>query len=144
MLERSAGADLALVHIDSDDRFDYIAVGDPAGTRVGDEVLALGFRIADRIGTNLTVTRGIISSTRKVTGISLFQTDRAINPGNSGGPLVNMDGAAIGVNTSKIDATSAGRPVDNIGFAVSAIEWELRLNTLKGHQVVVAELRRLT
>ena len=136
VLEHNASADLAVVQIDSSDRFDDIAVGDPAKARVGDEVLALGFPLADRIGSNLTVTRGIISSTREVAGIDLFQTDAAINPGNSGGPLVNMDGAVIGVNTSKIDATSGGRPVDNIGFAVSVIELERRLNTLKGRQVI--------
>ena len=136
VLEHNASADLAVVQIDSSDRFDDIAVGDPAKARVGDEVLALGFPLADRIGSNLTVTRGIISSTREVAGIDLFQTDAAINPGNSGGPLVNMDGAVIGVNSSKIDATSGGRPVDNIGFAVSVIELERTLNTLKGRQVI--------
>ena len=133
VLERNVGADLALVQIDSKDRFADIVVGDPDKTRVGDEVLALGFPLADRIGSNLTVTRGIISSTRKVAGVDLFQTDAAINPGNSGGPLVNMDGAVIGVNTSKIDATAGGRPVDNIGFAVSVIELERRLSTSEGH-----------
>ena len=136
VLERNASADLAVVQIDSNGIFDDIAVGDPSKARVGDEVLALGFPLADRIGSNLTVTRGIISSTREAAGIDLFQTDAAINPGNSGGPLVNLDGAVIGVNTSKIDATSGGRPVDNIGFAVSVIELERRLNTLKGRQVI--------
>ncbi len=133
VLERNASADLALVQIDSNGSFEHIAVGNPDKVRVGDEVLALGFPLADRIGSDLTVTRGIISSTRKVTGVDLFQMDAAINPGNSGGPLVNMDGAVIGVNTSKIDATTGGRPVDNIGFAVSVIELERGLN----RQVIV-------
>ena len=128
VLERNSSADLAVVQIDSNGSFDYIAVGDPDKARVGDEVLALGFPLADRIGSDLTVTRGIISSTREVSGVDLFQTDAAINPGNSGGPLVNMDGAVIGVNTSKIETAAGGRPVDNIGFAVSVIELERRLN----------------
>ena len=135
VLERDASADLALLQIDANDSFDSIAVGDSTTVRVGDEVLALGFPLADEIGTNLTVTRGIVSSTRNVAGIDLLQTDAAINPGNSGGPLVNMDGAVIGVNTSKIDESSGGRPVDNIGFAVSTAELERRLNTLQGRQI---------
>ena len=85
-------------------------------------MIALGFPFADRIGNNLTVTRGIISSTRTVDGVDLLQTDAAINQGNSGGPLVNSDGEVIGVNTSKIEEADSGRPVDNIGFAVSVIE----------------------
>ena len=109
VLERDAVSDLALVKIDGSGSFDTIPIGNPGRVRVGDEVLALGFPLADRIGTNLTVTRGIISSTRTVDGIELLQTDAALNPGNSGGPLVNRDGEVIGVNTSKIYETTGGR-----------------------------------
>ena len=132
VLERNDTADLAVVQITGDGRFHPIAVGDSSGARVGDEVLALGFPLADRIGSNLTVTRGIISSTRTMNGVNLLQTDAAINPGNSGGPLVNIDGKVIGVNTSKIEETDSGRPVDNIGFAVSVSEIERRLPSLSG------------
>ena len=135
VLERDGASDLALVKIDGSNSFDTIPIGTPDRVRVGDEVLALGFPLADRIGTNLTVTRGIISSTRTVDGIELLQTDAALNPGNSGGPLVNRDGEVIGVNTSKIYETTGGRPVSNIGFAVSVIEVERRLSTLGGSSV---------
>ncbi len=136
VLARDADSDLALVQISRSGSFDAIPVGDPSRVRVGDEVLALGFPIADRIGTNLTVTRGIISSTRTVNNVELFQTDAALNPGNSGGPLVNRDGEVIGVNTSKIYETTGGRPVSNIGFAVSVSEIERRLSTLVGSSVI--------
>ena len=135
VLERDETADLALVQLDSNDRFDAIAVGDPTSVRVGDEVLALGFPLANRIGNSLTVTRGIISSTRTVDGVDLFQTDAAINPGNSGGPLVNSDGEVIGISTSRIEETDSGRPVTNIGFAVSVVELQLRLDALSGRPV---------
>ena len=135
VLERDETADLALVQIDGSGPFDAIAIGNPDGVRVGDEVLALGFPLADRIGTNLTVTRGIISSTRTVAGVALLQTDAAVNPGNSGGPLVNIDGEVIGVNTSRVEETDSGRPVSNIGFAVSVSELERRLPALGGRQL---------
>ena len=122
VLERDTTADLALVQLEDTEPLTALPVGDPNGVRVGDEVLALGFPLSEAIGDNLTVTRGIISSTRTVEGIDLLQTDAAINPGNSGGPLVNRIGAVIGVNTLRIEETADGRPVTNIGFAVSAAE----------------------
>ena len=135
VLERDAIADLALVQIDSEDQFSVIAIGNPDRVRVGDEVLALGFPLADKIGSSLTVTRGIISSTRTLGDVELLQTDAAINPGNSGGPLVNRDGEIIGINTSRIEETDSGRPVSGIGFAVSVVELERRLPMLNSRRV---------
>ena len=127
VLSRDSTADLALVQIESNDRFHAIAVGNPAGARVGDEVLALGYPLVGKIGNSLTVTRGIISSTRTANGVDLLQTDAAINPGNSGGPLINRDGNVIGVNTFRIEETTGGRPVNSIGFAVSVAELQRRM-----------------
>lgn len=126
VLSRDSKADLALVRIESNDSFHAIAL-EEAGVRVGDEVLALGYPFVGRIGNSLTVTRGIISSTRTVNGVDLLQTDAAINPGNSGGPLINRDGNVIGVNTFRIEETTSGRPVNSIGFAVSVIELHRRV-----------------
>ena len=136
VISRDSVADLALVQVESTDRFHVIAVGNPTQVRVGDEVLALGFPLASKIGNDLTVTRGIISSTRTVNGVDLLQTDAAINPGNSGGPLINRDGKVIGVSTFRIEETTAGRPVSGIGFAVSVVELERRLPELKGQAVI--------
>ncbi len=77
VLERDATADLALVRIDGSGRFDAIPAGNPDAVRMGDEVLALGFPIADRIGNSMTVTRGIVSSIRTAQGVDLLQTDAA-------------------------------------------------------------------
>ena len=139
VLERDTTADLALVQVESADSLDALAVGDPDGVRVGDEVLALGFPVAEALGNNLTVTRGIISSTRTMEGIDLLQTDAAINPGNSGGPLVNRAGTVIGINTLRIEETAGGRPVTNIGFAVSVAELVPPLSNVlaRGSQALV-------
>ena len=129
-------ADLALVQIESNDRFHAIAMGDPVGVRVGDEVLALGFPLVGKIGLSLTVTRGIISSTRTANGVDLLQTDAAINPGNSGGPLINRDGNVIGVNTFRIEETTGGRPVNSIGFAVSIVELQRSVPALNPRRAI--------
>ena len=122
VLKWDSRADLALVKIQSKDVFHAIAMGNPAGVRVGDEVLALGYPLVERLGNSLTATRGIISAMRTLDGVDLLQTDAAINPGNSGGPLINRDGNVIGVNTFRLDVTTDGRPVNSVGFAVSVTE----------------------
>src|SRR5207237_3250742 len=67
-----------------------------ATVRVGQEVIAIG----SPLGTlQNTVTRGIVSAIRETGNATLVQTDAAINPGNSGGPLIDRNGAAIGITT---------------------------------------------
>ena len=74
----------------------------------GQPVAAIGHPF----GLGFTVTRGILSATRReFDGVPHLQTDAALNPGNSGGPLVDEDGRVIGVNTFL-------RPGQNLGFAV--------------------------
>ena len=135
VLERSAAADLALVRITGSESFDDVEMGNAGTMRMGDTVLALGYPTLSRdIGISLTVTRGIVSAIRTVNGVGMFQTDAAINPGNSGGPLVNMDGKVIGVSTARVETDPSGRPVSNVGLAVSVSEFG-RLPSMSGIQV---------
>ena len=122
-------ADLALVDISSSRKFDPVSLGDSDAIAVGDEVVAVGFPLADQLGNSQTITTGVLSARRRFNGVERLQTDAAINPGNSGGPLFNRAGEVVGVNTSKLEE-SGGRPVDNIGFAVSINEVKTRLDSL--------------
>jgi hypothetical protein len=72
-----------------------IPLGTAATLRAGQEVIAIG----SPLGLQNSVTRGIVSSLRQMGPVTLVQTDAAINPGNSGGPLLDRNGAAIGINT---------------------------------------------
>jgi S1-C subfamily serine protease len=87
-----------------------IALGDAASLRLGEEVLAIGTPLGF---LQNTVSRGIVSGVREVRGATLVQTDAAVNPGNSGGPLINRDGAVIGI------VTSAYINSNGLAFAVS-------------------------
>jgi len=84
--------------------------------RVGQTAIAIG----SPWGLVSTVTAGIVSAVDQtncgaLTCASMVQTDAAINTGNSGGPLVDRQGAVIGINVSIFTETGAN---DGVGFAV--------------------------
>jgi serine protease Do len=120
---RDAATDLALLKVESKQRFTPLPLGNSDSLRVGEWVMAIG----DPIIFDKTVTVGVVSAKDRQ-GISadqtarsfenFIQTDAAINLGNSGGPLINVNGEVVGINTAIY------RPAQNIGFAVP-------VNTLK-------------
>lgn len=78
----------------------------------------LVFAVGSPEGLARTVTMGIVgSAARQVEMANFIQTDAPINPGNSGGPLVNVDGALVGINTF-IVSESGGN--EGLGFAIPA------------------------
>ena len=91
--------DIALLKIDSKEKFPYAVFADSDDIKVGEWVLAVG----NPYNLTSTVTAGIVSAKARNlsrSGIQSFiQTDAAVNPGNSGGALVNTDGELIGINT---------------------------------------------
>jgi S1-C subfamily serine protease len=89
-----------------------LPLGDSDNGRIGQEVYAIG----TPLGLAGTVTRGIISAIRSVSGISYIQLDASINPGNSGGPLMTAAGTVIGVTTFKV------RGFEGLNFAVASNE----------------------
>jgi len=107
--------DLAIVKVDATG-LPTAALGNSDALKVGQLVVAIG----SPLGTySNSVTSGIVSakgrsiSTDSATTLNnLIQTDAAINPGNSGGPLLDANGAIIGINTA-IATNSNG-----IGFAI--------------------------
>jgi len=107
----SAAYDIAVLKVDAP-RGDQttIPMGSAAGARVGQEVIAIGTPLGF---LQNTVSRGIVSGLRDVDGSTLVQTDAAINPGNSGGPLLDRNGAAIGI----IKSGYQGR--DGLSFAIA-------------------------
>ena len=108
--------DLAVIKIKGDD-FPATPFGDVEKLRPGNLVIAIGNPLGLEGGP--TMTLGVVSNTERsftmgnTTYYDVIQTDAAINPGNSGGPLVDLNGAVIGINT-----VLAGG-AQNIGFAIS-------------------------
>jgi serine protease Do len=106
--------DLALLKIDGG-KVPALALAPYRNLRQGEVVMAFG----SPEGLRNTVTLGIVSSVARQTDpdspMVYIQTDAPINPGNSGGPLVNVDGAVVGVNTF-ILSQSGGN--EGMGFAI--------------------------
>ena len=93
-------SDIAVLQIDSKEKFIPVTFGDSDKARIGDWVIAIG----NPYGQGGTVTSGIISARNRSIGLSRYedyiQTDASINSGNSGGPLFDMNGDVIGINTA--------------------------------------------
>ena len=93
-------SDIAVLKIESKEKFLPVRFGDSDKARIGDWVIAIG----NPFGLGGTVTSGIISARNRSIGLSRYedyiQTDASINSGNSGGPLFDMNGNVIGINTA--------------------------------------------
>ena len=108
-------SDIAVLKMETKDKFIPVKFGDSDKARIGDWVIAIG----NPFGLGGTVTSGIISARNRTLNLSRYedfiQTDASINQGNSGGPLFNMDGDVIGINTAILSPTGAS---SGIGFAI--------------------------
>ncbi|MDC3231788.1 Do family serine endopeptidase [Candidatus Pelagibacter sp.] len=93
-------SDIAVLKIQTNQKFVPVKFGDSDKARIGDWVIAIG----NPFGLGGTVTSGIISARNRSIGLSRYedyiQTDASINSGNSGGPLFDMNGDVIGINTA--------------------------------------------
>ena len=114
ILGADPGMDLAVLQIESDEKFKPVNFGDSDKARIGDWVIAIG----NPFGLGGTVTAGIISARNRSIGLSRYedfiQTDASINQGNSGGPLFNMNGDVIGINAAILGQSGS----IGIGFAI--------------------------
>ncbi len=120
------GMDLAVLQIESDQKFTPVKFGDSDTARIGDWVIAIG----NPFGLGGTVTAGIISARNRSIGLSRYedyiQTDASINQGNSGGPLFNMDGDVVGINTAILGQSGS----IGIGFAIPSNSAQRVINQL--------------
>ncbi len=107
-------SDIAVLKLDSNEKFVPVKFGNSDKARIGDWVIAIG----NPFGFGGTVTSGIISARNRSLGLSRYedyiQTDASINSGNSGGPLFDLNGDVIGINTAILGRSGS----IGIGFAI--------------------------
>lgn len=105
VIEAHPDKDLVLLH--TDEQFTRLVAAAQV-PKVGEPVLVVGAPL----GLEDTVTTGVVSAFRALSGESLMQFDAAINPGNSGGPVFNAKKEVVGVATLK------AREAEGIGLAI--------------------------
>ena len=119
-------SDIAVLQMETEDKFIPVKFGDSNKARIGDWVIAIG----NPFGLGGTVTSGIISARNRSIGLSRYedyiQTDASINQGNSGGPLFNMDGDVIGINTAILGQSGS----IGIGFSIPSNSAKRVINQL--------------
>ena len=118
--------DIAVLQLETDQKFTPVDFGDSDKARIGDWVIAIG----NPFGLGGTVTSGIISARNRSIGLSRYedfiQTDASINSGNSGGPLFDMEGNVIGINTAILGRNGS----IGIGFAIPSNSAKTIINQL--------------
>jgi len=135
--------DIAILSIEGDN-LPYLEIGASSDLRQGQSVLAIGNPFGDALtggllGGEPTVTRGIISATKRTLSIpadnftryyrNMLQTDASINEGNSGGALVDLRGKLVGINTAIMSPGGTGSI--GIGFAFPADRVNLIMENLE-------------
>tara|TARA_Y100000816_G_scaffold288326_1_gene272691 strand:+ start:478 stop:1887 length:1410 start_codon:yes stop_codon:yes gene_type:complete len=107
-------SDIAVLKLETKEKFLPVKFGDSDKARIGDWVIAIG----NPFGLGGTVTSGIISARNRSIGLTRYedyiQTDASINSGNSGGPLFDMNGDVIGINTAILGRNGS----IGIGFSI--------------------------
>ncbi len=132
VLARDPIKDLAIIKVESKNKFKPLKLGDSDDLQIGQTVIAIGNALGE---FQNTVSSGVVSGLeRRVTASgggmtetleNLIQTDAAVNRGNSGGPLLNLKGEVIGVNVAM------SQVAENISFAIPINEAKKDIEQVK-------------
>ncbi|HUT62815.1 MAG TPA: trypsin-like peptidase domain-containing protein [Anaerolineae bacterium] len=143
VIQHFPNQDIAIISVEGTD-LPYIEIGSSSLVIPGQTVLAIGNPFGDELtggllGGEPTVTRGIVSATRRNITFSsegitryyrnMLQTDASINEGNSGGALIDLQGKLVGINTAIMSPKGAGSI--GIGFAAPSDRVKLILDRVK-------------
>lgn len=102
--------------------------------RLGEDVAALGYPLAQMLSDGIKITMGNINSLIGVENDTrYFQISTPIQPGNSGGPLVDRSGNLVGINSSRLNdgyaIQKSGSIPQNVNFAIKSNILELFLQS---------------
>lgn len=117
--------DLALMKIKEEGLSTFTALhlrNEP--TKLGEDIFVMGYPMSNFLGTNVRLSKGLISSSKGLKGDgNQVQISAEIQPGNSGGPVLDVNGQVVGVvqqtlNPWKMMMHSGGALPQNVNFAI--------------------------
>jgi S1-C subfamily serine protease len=110
--------DLALIRVKLDDKVPFVSLSPTDSPNEGADCTVMGFPMIDELGSDLKITRGIVSSAAQQVGNGAdILTDAKVNPGNSGGPIIDRFGNAMAIVCMK--RVTEGE-FDSYGIGISA------------------------
>ena len=129
--------DIGLIKTDFNNA-NYLNIN-PSGADIGEDIVAFGYPLSDKLSSSVKLTRGIVSSlSGPGNNYSLIQIDAAIQPGNSGGPVLNYNSQVVGIASAglrKVKMLVEEEYIpENVNFAVSASSLT---NFLKANDVII-------
>ncbi len=113
VLASNADKDLAIVKVNGKN-LPFLSLGELEKVQVGEHVVAIG----SPLGLEGTVSDGVVSAIRDISGKKLIQTTAPASHGNSGGPLLDMSNNVVGVITFGVNPELG----QNLNFAVPSNE----------------------
>ena len=120
--QRDTEHDRALLHVDKSGSLPPDLPLSSTGSRPGSRVFTIGYPRIDIMGRTPKLSDGIISSLNGYQDDpDSYQISVPIQPGNSGGPLLNMDGAVVGVVASMLGTygdTAEPQVLPNVSYAI--------------------------
>lgn len=119
---------------------DAFAVFRSDKSRLGENIVVVGFPLTGLLSSDAIVTAGIVSALAGMRDDRhVLQISASIQPGNSGGPVFDGSGRIAGIAVGTLDTVQLARAIgvvpENINFAIKAEEARQFLNA---HGVTVA------
>ncbi|MGC4030621.1 MAG: trypsin-like peptidase domain-containing protein [Tepidisphaeraceae bacterium] len=111
--------DIAILKIKGDVKtpFTFIKIADYETPEVGTDVTVMGFPLGAMFGTNVKITRGVVTSIEadRQSPCDVI-VDAQVNPGNSGGPMLDKHGNLMALVAMK---TLSDESISSYGLGIS-------------------------
>mmetsp|Transcript_2654 Transcript_2654/g.6870 ORF Transcript_2654/g.6870 Transcript_2654/m.6870 type:complete len:425 (-) Transcript_2654:177-1451(-) len=127
-------SDIAVLEVQDDRALKPLPRGSSSALLPGQQVYALG----NPFGLESSMSKGVVSGVSRTMSSSggrpirgVIQSDTSVNPGNSGGPLLNSDGAVVGINAAILSRTGSFSGV-SLAIPIDTAEKNVRSMLAKG------------